>query len=92
MNNWFSAWKFDVMMFLGGAASTIMYALENYGGMFIFLITTLITTIFAIRKHVLEEKYMREEHEQRLRNVEKRHEQEMEQDRQEFKEIGKNKK
>lgn len=85
-------WKLDIATVLGSATSGIMYTLENYGIALGVLLPTLISAIFAIRKHLLDEKLAKELHSEKLKEMRERHDQEMQQDREEFQNTGKNNK
>lgn len=85
-------WKLDIATVLGSATSGLMYTLEHYGAAIGILLPTLISAVFAIRKHLLDEKLANELHKEKLKEMRERHDQEMRQDEEEFRQTGKNNK
>lgn len=83
-------WKLDIATVLGSATSGIMYTLEEYGVALGILLPTLISAVFAVRKHLLDEKLAKELHIEKLKEMRERHEQELRQDEEEFQKTGKN--
>lgn len=83
-------WKLDIATILGSATSGVMYTLEHYGAALGILLPTIISAFFAVRKHLMDERLSKELHEEKLKEMRERHNQEMQQDRDEFEKTGKN--
>lgn len=84
------AWKLDLAHGLGFTTTGVMITLEHYAAAIGLFLSTCIGVYFAVRKHLLDEKLAKELHEEKLREMRERHNQELRQDEEEFRQTGKN--